>query len=291
MEAVPLQAEDEVLALRVIPLEGPAFILPAFSLSLGNQRVQIPSLRIPVLERSDPKISGSSGGLGVENSTGTRAALSPVEVSLSQLPPPPFPLSPAGKFQERARGLWEGGQIVEALAELRRNERDHPAGFILVNLRREAEQALGLEPAADEVWRPRALLVPGMLFCLILAALGLTLPALLRMPGAPGQRPWPPQAPGWVFKAVSIVFTVIALFCLFRLSPLLHYRGGETPRQALARETVVYRVPDDEGAEITRFREGQMILVYGSRDGWVYAESTENGQGAGWIRTGSYLIY
>jgi hypothetical protein len=293
MEAGPLRGEDEVLALRVIPLEGPSFILPGFSVSLGTQSLQAPALRIPVSEAKEADGGEQKEGPAPKN-FGEAAAKEPAPAAVTPSSgggsPPPLPpglrdtaQGLGSNIQERVQDLWEEGQTVEALVELRRNERDHPLGFTLVKPRRELEAALGLEPSADEIWRPRPLLIPGMIFCLLLAALSLTLPVLLRRPIR--------FIPGWFFKVLSVVFTVIALFCLFRLIPLLSYRGGDAPRQALARETTVYKVPDSQATGITRFRAGQGILVYEARDGWAYAESVQTDRGAGWIRAGAYLVY
>jgi hypothetical protein len=97
----------------------------------------------------------------------------------------------------------------------------------------------------------------------------------------------------WIFRTAGLLFTLAALFCLLRLTvPLpgdsLSYRRAA--RQALARDTPVYRVPEDTGTEIARFREGQGILVYEIRGQWAYAESVED-RDPGWIRVGTYLVY
>jgi hypothetical protein len=289
MEVLAPEAEDELLSLRVIPLEGPFFTLPSFPFPLENRTLQVPALRIPV--RPAPP-----------------AEPAPVTIR-EEAPPrsgyPPFPsgftprsgiFAGSGReIQARSRILWEEGQVVEALAELRRNERDHPAGFSLVELRRALEQALGLEAEPDEVYSPRLLLIPALLFCLILAALSLTLPAgLMRTRSSAEKRPQ--HLPGtfiWLCRIFSLFFSIAALFCLFRLSFAkrlsLNY-GDSPPRQALARETALYRVPDDRGTEIARLTEGQGLLVYEIRNGWAYAEAVANNR-SGWIKTGTYLVY
>jgi hypothetical protein len=271
MEAVPCQGDDEVLAIRVIPLEGTSFSLPSFTVSLGARNLQAPVLRIPILNVQNSRTLSSAAVTETPPSGLTIRAAEGY---------PPFPANPGkGNIQERVSALWEDGQVVEALAELRRNERDHPAGFTLVELRRDLEQALGLEQTRDEAWRPRSLLIPVLGLCIVLTVFCLAFPRKRSRQGARGG-----------FRAVSLMCTLVALFCLFRLIPLLPYRGGNAPRQALARDTVVYRVPEDTGTGIIRFRAGQGILVYEIRDGWAYAESLQNG-GAGWIKTGTYLMY
>jgi hypothetical protein len=288
VEAVPREVEDEVLAIRVIPLEGPFFTLPAFTAHLGTLNLAVPAIRIPVAEAEKAPVrpeAAAASGAGQAEPPETAAASTAIVTLTGGVPP--FPAGSrglqgaAGRVREKARLLWEGGQPVEALAELRRNERDHPAGFALAGLRREAESALGLDRTIDEVWRPPLLLIPGLLIFLILAALCLTLPHISSHPQAKGPR-------GWVSRAACLVFTLAALFCLFRLSPLSPY--GDVPRQALARDAVVYRVPEDTGTGISRFRPGRGILVYEIRDGWAYAESLQD-EVAGWIKAGTYLSY
>jgi hypothetical protein len=288
MEILPPE-EDELLAFRVIPLEGPFFILPGFSLSPERGAPEAPPLRIPVNPAPPPPPAFPP-----------EAAESPAGPAAGE--PPPFPLAlrkpgPLGAWGrgivERSRALWEGGRPVEALAELRRHERDHVAGFSLAAQRRELERALRLEGEEDEVFRHPLLLIPASVLCLILAALSITLPAGLRRRLRPGGR----RLVHWVSRGSSLVFFILALLCLLRLTTLRSLEGslpvylkGRSPRQALARETPVYQVPEDGGTRIASLREGQGLLIYEVRGGWAYAESLRDGI-AGWIRTGSCLIY
>jgi hypothetical protein len=292
MEVLAPQGDDELLALRLIPLEGPFFSLPAFPYPLGTRTLQVPALRIPVR----PAPQEESAPLGESAPQGEDAAFREEAAYPEGLGFPPFPPGPeAGReIQQRSRALWEQGLRVEALAELRRNERDHPAGRSLAGLRRELEGTLGLEAEPDEIYAPRLLLIPALVLFLLLAALSLTLPAaLLRVRSSGGEGGKRPLFRGWLPRGFCLVFSVAALLCLFRLSfgrrLTLNY-GASSPRQALAREAALYRVPDDQGTEIARLREGQGLLVYEVRDGWAYAESRANGR-AGWIRAGTYLIY
>jgi hypothetical protein len=278
MEVLPPEGE-EILAFRLIPLEGPFFILPGFKLSPERGGPEAPPLRIPV--NSPPQAPGEE----------EEARENPAEGR----GPPPFPPAASGAkgwrggILERSRALWEGGQTVEALAELRRHERDHIAGFSLAAPRRELERALLVEGEEDEVFRHPLILIPAALLCIFLAALSLTLPAVLG-PGSGDRRRI------WISRGVSMVFSVLALLCLLRLGAvrslgtLPTYFREKSPRQALARGTPVYQVPEDRGTRIASLREGQRLLIYEVRDGWAYAESQREGI-TGWIKTDSYLIY
>jgi hypothetical protein len=275
MEALPPEGE-EILAFRLIPLEGPFFILPGFKLSPEQGAAEAPALKIPVNPlprtlREEKKESPAEG---------------------RELPPFPLAESAAGAWSrgilERSRAFWEAGQAVEALAELRRHERDHIAGFSLAAPRRELERALRLEGEEDEIFRHPLLLIPAAILCLLLAALSLSLPAgLRRRPG--GRRLW-------IFRGASLAFSILALLCLLRLGTvrslgtLPAYFRGKSPRQALARGAPVYQVPEDQGTRIASLQEGRRLLIYEVRDGWAYAESPREGI-SGWIRTSSCLIY
>ncbi|MDR2746659.1 MAG: hypothetical protein LBB77_04350 [Treponema sp.] len=279
MEALPPE-EDEFLAFRVIPLEGPFFILPAFSLSPDPGAPAAPPLRIPVNSAPPQSLPAAEG----------EVPAGPAPGKLPPFPPAPIKRGWSRKVLERSRAFWEGGQPVEALAELRRHERDHIAGFSLAPRRRELERALRLEGEEDEVFRHPLFLIPAAVFCLILAALSITLPAGLR-------RRLGRRFIRWVSRGLSLVFSVLALLCLLRLTTLRSlesslpvYLRGRSPLQALARETPVYQVPEDGGTRIASLREGQGLLIYEVPGGWAYAESLWDGI-AGWIKTGSYLVY
>jgi hypothetical protein len=277
---------DEILALRVIPLEGPVFVLPGFSFSLGARTLQAPPLNIPVNPAPREEDAGTGEAPGPAGAGFGEGTLEPV-------PPWPGGSGMSGaiwnrRIEERSRALWEEGQVVEALAALRRRERDHIAGFTLAALRRELERALRLEEEGDEIFRHPLFLIPLSALCLILAALGLTVP----------RRLW--RERGFAVRAcggASLAFSVLALLCLLRLttaSPLKGilpaYLRGKNPRQALAQGAPMYRAPEEGAAETLSLKQGQGLLVFEIRDGWAYAESLRDGV-TGWIKAGTYLIY
>jgi hypothetical protein len=271
MEVLPPEG-DEILALRVIPLEGPFFILPGFSFSLGPRTLRAPPLRIPVNPAPGEEPDIREGAEAPE-----------------EAPRPPWP---PGLIRNRIGGriqaLWEEGRAAEALAELRRYERDHIAGFRLAAPRRELERLLRLEGEGDEIFRHPLFFIPLSLLCLILGALGLTLPRSLWR----GRR-----FAGRACGAASLVFPVLALLCLLRLTTVRPLKGvlpaclgGRNPRQALALGAPMYRIPEEGASEILSLGEGQGLLVYETREGWAFAESLRDGT-TGWIRAGAYIIY
>ncbi|MDR0399570.1 MAG: hypothetical protein LBH51_01330 [Treponema sp.] len=287
MESLPPE-DDELLAFRVIPLGGSLFTLPSFPLFAGLRAPESPPLRIPVNPAPGPSQEG-------------RKILEPPVPDIPAresggLPPfPPLPPEPekipwdtawGRRVREQIQALWEEGKAVESLAELRRLERDHIAGFTLRPLRRDLERALLLEEE-DELFRHPLLLIPASALCLILGVLSLALPHIL------GKKRGKRGAAVWMSRGLCLGFSVLALLFFLRLisvRSLSVYFTGNSPRQALARKAAVYQVPENGGTRIAVLREGQGLLIYETRDGWAYAESPGE-EIAGWIKTGSFLVY
>ncbi|MDR1100540.1 MAG: hypothetical protein LBL28_08680, partial [Treponema sp.] len=175
------------LRLRLIPLAGVPFYLPARTIRSGDLLLEIPPLRIPV-----------SPSAGFRESP--KNPPPPVPAGSAPLPEdfPPFPFPDVDTLPSASfwffrsaylkalgpiRASWEAGDRVRALAELRACERRHPAGPLFRPLRRTMEAGLGLEEAGDEPWRPRILFRIG-----IFGSLGLILfsafPQFFRLPPA-----------------------------------------------------------------------------------------------------------
>jgi hypothetical protein len=153
LEPLPL-ASSEVsagiaLKLRLIPLEANPFVLARRQFSHNGAIFEVPALRIPVSRAAEQK-------------PGTQAEHAAAGHNIT----PPFPPPAAAiqnhsrlyqKYQSKcdaayaaAKNLWESSRRADALAELRQNERDHPAGEFFAAIRREAEQALGFTNTNDE---------------------------------------------------------------------------------------------------------------------------------------------
>jgi hypothetical protein len=290
LEILEPEGEEELLTLRLIPLEGPLFTFPSFPYPLETLSLRIPALSIPVNPApAEPEPAPPPEPPVPESPTPEGPAWSSYPPFPDSPPPAGMPTASLREIRERSRSLWEAGQVVEALVELRRNERDHPAGLGLRTLRRNLERALGLEAEPDEKYAPRLLLIPALVFCLLLAALSFGLPTLIS-----GSRRPLGRLPKRLFRLIGLFLIAAALFCLVRLNNdrrlSLRYRGENPPRQALAREAPVYRVPDERGSETVPFGEGRSLLVYEIREDWAYAESQAEGR-TGWMKTGTYLIY
>jgi len=153
LEPLPLAPGETsagiALKLRLIPLEANPFVLARRQFSHNGAIFEVPALRIPVSRSVEQKSRAQAEHAAAGNNI-----------------TPPFPPIDAAiqnhsrlyqKYQSKcdaiyaaAKRLWEGGCRADALAELRHNERDHPAGMFFAIIRREAEHALGITGANDE---------------------------------------------------------------------------------------------------------------------------------------------
>ena len=149
LESLPL-ASGEVsagiaLKLRLIPLEANSFALARRQFSHNGAIFDVPALRIPVKQAQQKP----------------ETQVSAAAVSALPFPPPDAAIQNHQrlyqKYQSRcdavyadAKNLWESGRRADSLAQLRQNERDHPAGALFAIIRREAEQTLGFTNTGDE---------------------------------------------------------------------------------------------------------------------------------------------
>jgi hypothetical protein len=307
------RGEGLLLRLRVIPLNVSVFSLPARTLTRGNAVFEIPALRVPVLAApAYPPEAAPAGGIasneeasgviapndaapdsgaapGSASASDTGAAPAAVPFPPLALPRIPLPKSLAASCETlyaEAKNLWDRAYCAEALAELRRNERDHAAGPLFGALRREAERSLGLSHTAGEKWRPGK---PLLGFCLAFFLLALFTAAVS---GGRKRR--------LVFSALFLSAALIFLYTF--LERFMPWR----PPGVLVRETVVRRIPDPEGAVIARFPEGLPVRIGpGGRGGgeaggakdraaaWVWAEDFRKGTGVseGWIPAEKLVFY
>jgi hypothetical protein len=156
LESLPLQPDEKsagiAARLRLIPLEISPFVLERRRFLHDGNNFEIPALRIPVTA-----VSGQAAARIQAQDRQAAPEINPV---------PPFPsLETAQKDNSRlyekyrvkcemvyhtAKDLWENGYFAGALAALRQNERDHPAGAFFAVLRRRAEQSLGFTSTHDE---------------------------------------------------------------------------------------------------------------------------------------------
>jgi hypothetical protein len=151
LEPLPLVGAERTagiaLKLRLIPLKAGPFTLERRQFAHGGAVFDIPALRIPV----------SQGTIGVADQETTPES----DDSFPAFPPLEIVQNDHNglyqKYQneyaaiyDAARNLWETGLRADALAMLRKNERDHPAGIFFAALRHRAEQSIGFTDTHDE---------------------------------------------------------------------------------------------------------------------------------------------
>ena len=155
LESLPVSMEEKsegmALRLRLIPVEAIPFTVEKRQFSHNSLVFEIPLLNIPVTAVK----TDSALPVRPERTEADR----PLEKSSPSFPP----LETAAnarlykQYQAEcetiygtAKNLWERGYRANALATLRQNERDHPAGTLFAAIRREAEAALGFAATNDE---------------------------------------------------------------------------------------------------------------------------------------------
>ncbi|MCL2093933.1 MAG: SH3 domain-containing protein [Treponema sp.] len=292
-EARPQEAGEALYhyPIRVWALEGTVIQISPFSIQVQGFNLAIPGLNIPVLPPLE--VQGSSEGEAEIIETGQEDLPPLVDI----LPFPDFRGQTLFFLQNElqrslngAKSLWEDGRRAEALAEIRRSERDRLSGPYLVELRREMEEILGLGYTENESWRPLGipLFMWGIIIFLFLSALVLLLffgPGQRTAKDRTGTKEWASYR-RIVLWILAIVVTLIFLeeglgnFSIHRRS------AGNT---AILERTLGYRVPDVKGAVNARFSEGQPVIIGDSRGDWCYAE-TPDGR-SGWVARQAVITY
>jgi hypothetical protein len=203
----------------------------------------------------------------------------------------PFLRAEYDRRLEEVRFLWENERKAEALAELRKNERDSLAGPFLPPLRREMEQALGLGFTPDEEWRPFG--IPLLLWAILgIVAFSAALALFLFRPLPGIYRNFVTFRHRRGFQTVIVVVFIIGLaFILLEdsVGNILINRLSSSGTPAVLVQTPAYRVPDLMGAVNAQFAEGQPVTVGDYRLDWCYAE-TSDGR-SGWVKREAVITY
>ena len=196
--------------------------------------------------------------------------------------------------------LWDDNLLAEALAELRRYERDSISGPYLAPLRREIEQTLGFGFTENERWRPFGIpLVSYVFFLLAIISAGIFWfvlgPRQKTRLKAEGKKVLALKT-GRSYALLVISVFVIGLVLMFmeeRLGNVSSGRFRSPGRTAVLRQTQGYRVPDFRGMVNDLFEEGQPVIVsdYSSdqRFDWRYVEAPDGR--SGWVPREKIITY
>jgi hypothetical protein len=287
---IPTEKEKKegiFLRLKIIPLNGSVFTLPAKTAQYEGFDIHIPELRIPLIPRSSPPEKRAE----FEPPAGEAADVSPAakEQIVRRFPvftPRGFFKDPLERIYAGAKALWDAGEEGRALALIRKNERDLTPGRALRPLRRQAEAALGLEFSEDEMWRPRSLLLA--FFFAGLGFLVLLLSAFFLKIYPFSKKNKVTSIFSRCYKGVFVFLflcVILNLWGLFSGAAVRFFSGKE---KALILETGALRVPDEKGGISVYFNEGEAVLVKADEGGWVWVESEK---GSGWVRSETIIYY
>ena len=293
LEILPLTDEERsrsiAIKLNLIPLEGD-FRLPARTLRNENIVFAIPALNIRVT-RTDSRVTEREPP--VQNTAPTQDN---GEISNNiHAPFPDFNLaSPNNLFFNKiildkvwyaqceniystVRDLWDSGFYVQALAELRQNERDHPAGALLRQIRREAEEKLMFFNTENENRWQRKLLLG--LFFLVIIVLFICFPFIRK-----SLRKRAALLCAVVFAAVGLVYAYVFL-------DSRSFFGGNKSRFGVTNETSVRRTADFNGEKLFSFSEGRPVMIMLNSGTWVFVRANDQTGGSGWIPAEDVIFY
>ena len=291
--------------ISVIPLKESRVILEPFPFQYANYLLSIPGINIPVL----PASPLPNPGVADETSAEEEDAL---------VFDPPFPgirddvfflfRDNYNRITGEVRGLWDDKLHAEALAEIRRNERDRLIGPLLVPVRREMEDALGLGISENESWHPfrLSLVAHAIIFVVVISVAALLIILHPRFEVVDQKYPrWKPAnlhplrkffnvtfRRGNGFILIVIFILVAGLFFIYfeeRIGNFPIGTSGGAGRIAVLRRTQSYRVPDVKGAVSDMFRDGQCVTIGEFRGSWYFAE-TPDGR-SGWVPEDTVITY
>jgi len=290
-ESMPLE-EGGVYryTISVIPLENNAVKIGPISFRYDIYALTIPEITVPVVPAGRQQVI-----------SGERAAAPQNNDPMNDVPPPPFPSGREkvfslfqGEYDEikaKARSLWEENHRAEALAEIRRNERDSLFGPYLVPLRMEIEKVLGLGFTENERWHP--LKIPLTVWAISGFLIFLT--GVFLFVFHPKRRiKWKSA----VFHRGNNFFTIIVLifaatlgfiFLEESVSRFSFGSSGSTGKTGVLKETQGYRIPDYKGAISEKFFDGQPATIGDYRGDWCFAE-TPDGR-SGWVPREAVIPY
>jgi hypothetical protein len=271
------------LKLSLIPLLSEDFRLTARVLRYENVMFTIPALFIQVTER-----------LYAENySHGDTEARGHREDEGFILKDYDFNLVYKGRMNwvwreqcediyDTARRFWDGGNYTMALAELRQNERDHPAGTFLREIRREAEHALGIYNTRDESrWKRKLFLALALTLFFVVIISPFIYFSLMR------KHIWKKA----VFFACTIIFSVVGFVFIYLFMDSRHVLPGKSGSSGITTEIPVRRMADYEGQELYRFKEGQPVRIMLNSGSWLYVRSNDIKNASGWIPATAVIFY
>ena len=276
--------------VNVIPLEESSITLGDYSFNYDDYVLNVPQIFFRVLPARFTAAEAAVVNIDETEFTGESI---PEEVRVI-----PFPQTREniffllqGEYDRtiaRARALWDADRRAEALAELRRNERDSFSGPFLVSVRREIEQALGIGVTGDERWRPLKipLALYAVFFVAVIAALVFLFVLRPRLATHEGKKNHHRNS----FMGVIFMILAVGLAVILLEGSLGDFPATRSPgNTAVLKSTSGYRIPDSRGAVNEWFIDGQPVIVGGYSGDWRLAE-TPDGR-SGWVPSEAVISY
>jgi len=272
--------------IQLIPLTPGELDLPEATVRLGVNLIRSEPRRIMVAEGHKQQVASPLADGSVVVSRTRSLTGGPGDRAVSglggiQQHAPVFPESPlllwpfisgsVTSVLQESRTLWQSGSYAQALAVLRKQERDALAGLLYRRVRKEAEQQLGIISSPDEWWLPQ-----GLLYTASAIVSGMALLWGLKKR----------KKVSILFLACSCLILVYSMVGQKYLVPLL--RGG-TIGVIQEPDTAVRTIPDPAGNISSRLVSGEGVLIQQTADPWVFISAP--GQRSGWVLRSVILTY
>ncbi|MDR1837859.1 MAG: hypothetical protein LBQ89_09415 [Treponema sp.] len=288
----PLQAEERAggLAARytLIPLNEGNIRFEERTLQFENTLFEIPVLQINITAGVTGKKSqdtqmpaGSVAAVLTSSESSAEAEALNILSKFPDFDSSVFDRSFIVKIYNTARDLWNNGFYAQALAELRRNERDHPAGELLVPIRRQAEENLGIVNTLNEN-RMRRKFILG-LFCFVIFTVIIATFVFFKLKKK------------FILIKVPLLcavgLAVLGFFPLYRFLDSYVVLKTNDKSSGVTVRTSVRRTADFEGKELFHFQEGQPVTVILNSGLWVYVRANDSKGSSGWIPAEKVVFY
>ena len=299
-EGSPVETGEGIFRYSVtfIPLAKGDAEISAFSFNAGGYEITVPPIIVPVTggkpETALPMDDNFPLSEIEEKDTAAQIArpLSPKDAGTVL----PLLRGEYEKVTGKVLELWNNNRRAEALAEIRRHERDSFSGPLLRPLRREMEEIMGLGFTTGEKWQPLklSLLTWGFLGMLLISLI------LFLFVFKPVRRLFKKSSAvksvtstrknGFKSIIIPALFTGLIVILLAEgFGNFFTGRVGSVKNRAVLMETNAYRIPDAKGAVSASFEEGRPVTVSDFHLDWCYAES---GDGRfGWVKREFVIIY
>jgi hypothetical protein len=177
---------------------------------------------------------------------------------------------------------WNKGEYASALAELRFNEREHPAGAYFRPVRKDAEEKLGILNTADESrWKRK--LVLAITSVLLLTIITVPFIYFILINKAFWKR--------MVFFSCTFVLGVAAFVSLYIFMDTRNLFRGQNNKFGVTLETPVRRMADENGQELFKFKEGTPVIVMLNSGAWLYVKSNDTKASHGWVPADAVIFY